>query len=466
MTITHYKQLLLDNKISTKELIQDLYTKSQKYKHLNTIISNNYETFISNCSNGDIPIALKDNFCITNAITTAASQMLKNYVSPITATVYDRLNKNLNCISVCKANMDEFAMGSSGKTSFFGPTLSPWKNNAGVYMSPGGSSSGSAAALASGLCLASLGTDTGGSVRQPAAWCGLVGFKPTYGALSRFGIIDYASDLDTPAIFTHTVEDCILMFQNMIGRDNNDYTTVDVPKASSPKKKVVIIKKLESDKTIQANIEESAKFFEAKGYEIKEAYFSFIDYVVPIYYILSCSGASSNLARYNGVLYNNEVSLNELNDIFAKTRGEFFGEEVQRRLIMGNYSMYSGHVDGFYNKARRILHNMWLEVQNILKDADFIIMPTTPGIGMTAEESKTDNPIKMYLTDIYTCFVNLLGLPAVNIPVELCPDHGTPLGIQLVANVLEDHSLLSHANILDKHFNFYNKNSLLQRKIV
>ena len=445
MTIKEF----INSNITTAQLMSKIKENYKKYEYLNAFINTNFDEY----STKTIPLAIKDLFCIKDTKTTAGSKMLQNYVSPITSTVVQRLLNN-QCFCVGKTNLDEFAMGSTGVYSFFGKTINPWKNNNNEDMSPGGSSSGSVAAVAAGLCLAALGTETGGSCRQPSAWCGTVGYKPTYGAFSRYGVIDFGSNLDCPGLITNTVEDCIWLASYIFGKDENDYTTVDVTKFKDDKKKRFgVFNNIKSE-----DIEESSKFFEQQGYECIHINFDYFDLVLPIYYILSSVQVASNLSRYSGVLYHQ----NEYKDIWTEMRSDCLGIEVQRRIVLGNYVSYSGYIDGYYNKARKLLQIMWNKLEHAFQEVDFIILPTYPGAGMTVKESLDPDPIKAYLCDTYTCLANLLGLPAINVPTRLS-NTTTPLGIQIMAAPLNDISMLQHANMLDKHFDFYNKHALSKK---
>jgi aspartyl-tRNA(Asn)/glutamyl-tRNA(Gln) amidotransferase subunit A len=447
LTVKKLQDLIKASKIDIKEVITEMQKRAHEKKHLNIIISNLFDKAISD-SNTErfIPFAVKDNFLLEGTKTTAASKMLLGFDSPYTGTILKRLSKS--CVFTCKTNMDEFAMGSSGKTSFFGPTLSPLKNNKGEVLCPGGSSSGSAAAVASGISLAAIGTDTGGSGRYPAAVSGIVGLKPTYGCLSRFGIIDFASSLDCASLLTQTVEDCEILFNKCIGKDFNDPTSIDY-KPQTSKKKVAIFCDIEGE--VEEKIKDVQSILEKEGYCTVPYSISMLEYVLPIYFVISSSEASSNLSRYTGISYGdpNEKYL----DLFEDVRSKCFGEEVKRRIILGNYTIYTGNMNAYYIKARRILSKLYEEMDNLFKECDAIIMPSTSGRGMTMQEAENPDPIAMYKCDTYTCLANLLGLPAISVPCGFFSDH-SPLGLQIMSKPLGENLIFDIAKILDREFDY------------
>jgi len=417
-----------NKKFSANEMAQDLSKEIEECNHLNMFISN-----------------------IKGEITTAGSAMLKNFIAPFDSTIVKKFKEN-GFDFYGKLNMDEFAAGSSGKTSHFGLTKSPWTNNKGEFLSPGGSSSGSAAAVASGLSVFAMGTDTGGSVRQPAAWSGLFGLKPTYGNLSRYGIVDFGSALDCPSIFTKTLEDMEFLFKMLKGKDINDFTTYDyIPQKSN---KTVAILEDEMPREIAEQIEEARKSLEKKGYKVVKFKSEFLKHSLQIYYILAVSEFASNLARYNGIFYGDkEDKFTKTSEIYVKTRSKYFGEEVKRRIVLGNFVMHSGNVDGYYKHARKVLSMLWKEWENILKETDAVLLPTS-SLPMTVEETLDPDPLKMYLCDYYTCFVNLLGIPGMNIPMSLTKCD-CPVGIQLVSRPFGENLMFEVAKNIDS--NFFNK---------
>lgn len=447
LTIIEFESMIkkgFDGKVILKEM-QELALKN---KNLNIFISEFFQEAIDNFSEKKfIPLAVKDCFHIKGKVSTAGSRMLKNMVAPFNATIIERLKE---CLPVGKTSMDEFAMGSSGKTCAYGITYSPWKNKNGERMSPGGSSSGSCAAVSLGCALAALGTDTGGSIRQPAAWSGLVGLKPTYGVVSRYGMIELASSLDCPGLITKTVQDAEFLFSKIIGFDENDPNTTEYKPEKSLKKVAYFVDDQASveiiDKIYQIN-----EVLKSKGYEIFPCKIDLLDYTIPVYQLICSSEASSNLSRFNGLLYGDG---GQYEDPFVDARSKLFGDEVKRRIVAGNYCMYFGNKEGFYKKAKQILTIIYNNVSEILKEADAIIMPCIGGPGMTVEETLNPDPIRMYLCDYYTGFANLLGIPAMNIPVGLFRETETPIGVQVVSKHFGENLLFEIGKVIDSHFNF------------
>lgn len=447
LTIKNFQELIKKRKISPKEVLIEMQKKANQKKHLNIIITDLFDQAINNLTDDRfIPFAVKDNFLLEGTKTTAASKMLLDFESPYTGTLLKRLSKT--CVFTCKTNMDEFAMGSSGKTSFFGATLSPLKNKSGKVLCPGGSSSGSAAAVSSGISLAAIGTDTGGSVRYPASVSGIVGLKPTYGCFSRFGIIDFASSLDCPALFTQTVEDCEILFNECIGKDLNDPTSIDY-KPQGAKKKVAIFQGIDGE--VEKKMKDVQIILEKYGYSTVPYSIEMLDCVLPIYFVISSSEASSNLARYTGIMYGDKSE--KYSNLFEDVRTKCFGEEVQRRILIGNYTIYTGNMNAYYTKARRILSKLYEEMKLLFEDCDAIIMPTTPGKGMTMEEAENPDPIAMYKCDTYTCLANLLGLPAMSVPCGFFSDN-SPLGLQVMSKPLGENLIFDIAKILDREFDY------------
>jgi aspartyl-tRNA(Asn)/glutamyl-tRNA(Gln) amidotransferase subunit A len=463
LTIKKYLEMHKNKEINALDLFQFAQNQyTTHHKHLNIFIEEQYAKALDIINKNPtlpfIPMGVKDNYLQERQNATAGSKILKNFIAPYSSTVIKRL-ESVNCLSIGRLNMDEFAMGSSGKTSGFGPTLSPWTNKKGASMSPGGSSSGSASSLASKLCLFSLGSDTGGSVRQPAAWCGLTGFKPTYGLLSRYGIVELACAFDAPGFFTKTMEDAEILFSYTKGKDVFDFTTVDHIEEKSKKKIGVLYDTRVHPETLE-DLKNTVKHLKSKGYEVEEVSFSMLEYFLPIYYILCPAEASSNLARYDSIIFGDgKTKVQDLDDLYTKFRSENFGEEVQRRIVMGNYVMYSGNVDGYYNHARKLISKIWSEMKDTFYAYDCILMPTTSGPGITYEETLNPDPMAMYLCDLYTCFVNILGLPAASIPTRVSPSTGTPLGIQIVSKPMGDNLIFSVGKEIEQYYEFNEKNS-------
>lgn len=406
-----------------------------------------------------VAFGIKDLLCTKNLRTTAASKILSNFVPPYDATVVSRL-KNSGAVVLGKLNLDEFAMGSSNETSFFGKCYNPWNT---AYV-PGGSSGGSASAQASRMTMGTIGTDTGGSIRQPASFCGIVGIKPTYGRVSRYGIIAYASSLDQAGPMVSSVEDAALALEVICGQDERDSTTSTkkVPEFSKnlttniKGMKIGLVKEyqnndlLHSDvnKTYHAAIEELKK----AGAEIMEVSIPLTEFAVPMYYLIAASEASSNLARYDGVKYGyraefKDLSSMSLDDFYSQTRGEGFGKEVKRRIMLGTYCLSSGYYDAYYNKAcqvRRLLREQYLDV---FKSCDALLSPVTTSPAFKVGERSAD-PLKMYLNDIFTTSTNLAGLPGMSVPFGFSAD-GMPIGVQLTGAHFEEQKILNVAYTLE-----------------
>lgn len=394
-------------------------------------------------------IGIKDNIAYAGHRFSAASKMLEGFESLFSATVTERLVQ-AGAIVIGRLNCDEFAMGSSNENSAFGPVRNPIDTN---YV-PGGSSGGSAAAVAAGFCHASLGTDTGGSIRQPAAYCGLVGLKPTYGRISRHGIIAFGSSFDQVGAFTLSVEDNALLTEVMAGADAYDTTCVNeavgpyLPLQTDKKYTFAVISELRSgegmDPAAHAAFTAQLQALEAQGHQIKEASFPYLPYTIPAYYILATAEASSNLSRYSGVHYGyRSDNATDLESTYKKSRSEGFGAEVKRRIMMGTFVLSEGYYDAYYGrgqKVRRILRDKSLE---ILQQADAIITPTTTGMAFRFGE-KSDDPIQMYLEDIFTVLANLTGLPAISIPYATHPN-GLPLGLQLMGKPFDEAGIFNMA---------------------
>jgi aspartyl-tRNA(Asn)/glutamyl-tRNA(Gln) amidotransferase subunit A len=399
-----------------------------------------------------VPFGIKEMFCTKGLKTTAGSKILENFVPPYDSTVTARLKK-AGITILGKLNQDEFAMGSSNETSFFGNVKNPWNLD---YV-PGGSSGGSAAAQAARLAAGTLGTDTGGSIRQPSSFCGIVGIKPTYGRVSRYGIVSYASSLDQAGPMVSCVEDAALTLEVLCGRDERDSTTSDrpVPKFSQNLKedlkgmKIGLMKEYKSDgihPDVQKTLDNAIDSVKKRGAEIVEVSVPLTEYAVPMYYLISASEASSNLARYDGVKYGYRTEIKNLagmslDDFYEKNRGEGFGKEVKRRIMLGTYCLSAGYYDAFYNKAckvRRMMRDQYIEA---FKKCDVIMSPvtTTPAFKIG---SRSSDPLTMYLNDIFTVSTNLAGLPGMSVPFGLSKE-GLPIGIQLTASHFEEQKLLN-----------------------
>lgn len=457
------KKLLETGEISSKDLILACKKNAEKYKDLNMILTDRYDEALKDAGPKSIPGALKDVFFLKGTKTTAGSKILKDFNSPFDADLTVRLRDNCDSVFVAKTCTDEFTMGSFGKTNFTGPTKSPWKNNNGEHFSPGGSSSGSSAILAAGGCLYSTGTDTGGSIREPAAWTGLVGGKFSYGAMPRYGIISLVVNFDSPGYFTYTVEDLEYLFNKTVGISNHDYTTIDYKPAPHTKKKIALIKEFSPSHEVQIAIDETKKVLEDAGYEFIEVSIPLIAITIELYYVFVCSSAASELSKFDGIFYGDrskEYVGNE--EIYNKCRTECFGPEVKRRILIGNYLMYSANVDDYYWHALRIQQLLWESFEKVFQDVDCILCPTAE-LPMTVEETLSNpDPVKEYKCDLYTTFVNLMGFCGINVPIKLA-GCGSPVGIQLVSKPQGEHILFHIGKIVDKHFDFCRR--ILWKKI-
>ena len=406
-----------------------------------------------------IPIGVKDMFCTKDIKTTASSKILENFYPTYESTVTQNL-WNDGAVMLGKLSCDEFAMGSSNETAAKGNVINPWSKT--IPMSPGGSSGGSAAAVASRSALAATGTDTGGSIRQPAAFCGITGLKPTYGRCSRWGIVAFSSSLDQAGPLTRTVSDAAIMLNSMAGYDNKDSTSanLEMPDLTSyldksiKGKKIGIPKEYTQDgisQDIVSFYETSIQFLKDSGAEIIPVSLPHTKYALPVYYIIAPAEASSNLARYDGVRYGTRKEAESLDDMYELTRGEGFGDEVQRRIMIGTYVLSSGYYDAYYLKAQKVRRLIKEDFDNTFKNVDFLLTPSTPSTAF--ELGQKQDPLTMYLNDIFTVPASLAGLPGISIPVGL-DKAGLPVGIQLIANSFDEPNLISVAHTLEKSANF------------
>lgn len=410
-----------------------------------------------------IPIAVKDNMCTQGVPTTCASRILENFVPPYDATVVSKLQA-AGAVIVGKANMDEFAMGSSTETSAYQVTANPWD----LERVPGGSSGGSAAAVASGECVVSLGSDTGGSIRQPASFCGLVGMKPTYGLVSRYGLVAYASSLDQIGPFGRTVEDAAILLGAIAGYDQKDSTSlnVEIPDYAQalrpslrPKGliRIGVIKEtfgVGLDSAVKDAVTKAIEQFQQLGAEIQVVSCPRFRYGLPTYYVIAPSEASANLARYDGVKYGfRSPDSDNLLDMYAKTRSQGFGSEVKRRIAIGTYVLSAGYYDAYYLKAQKVRTLIKEDFEKAFAQVDVLVSPTAPTTAFNAGE-KFNDPLSMYLSDLMTIPVNLAGLPALSLPCGF-DDKGLPIGIQLIANVLQESRLFQVAHAYEQSTNWH-----------
>ena len=409
-----------------------------------------------------IPIGLKDVIAVAGQPLTASSKMLASFVSPYDATV----TENLRCAGAVlhgRLNCDEFAMGSSTENSAFGPAHNPWD----LTRTPGGSSGGSAAALASGSAVATLGSDTGGSIRQPAALCGLVGLKPTYGLISRYGLIAYASSLDQIGPFARTVEDAALVLRAIAGHDPRDSTSfkTEIPDYAAELKnrrgpwKLGIPKEYFGDgldSEVGAAVEKAISFYRAQGCDIREVSLPHTQYCLDAYYVIATAEASSNLARYDGIRYGHRAKdAKNVLDVYQKSRAEGFGDEVKRRIILGTYVLSSGYYDAYYLRAQKVRTLIRQDFLNAYREVDALITPTSPIPAFKLGE-KSAEPLAMYLCDIYTIGVNLAGLPAISIPCGFTAG-GLPIGLQLIGQPFREADLLATAHAYEQAHDWHTK---------
>jgi len=397
-----------------------------------------------------IPIGIKDNICTKGIKTTCASKMLENFVAPYNATVMEKLNKE-NLISLGKLNMDEFAMGSSTEHSYFKKTKNPWNLN----KVPGGSSGGSAAAVAANMVPWALGSDTGGSIREPAAFCGIVGLKPTYGLVSRYGLVAFASSLDQIGTLTKDVKDSAMLLNIIAGHDEKDTTSLKYEKKDYTKCLKNDIKGLKIgvpkeyfgeglNKEIRESMERTIEKYKSLGAIVEECSLDIAEYSLAAYYIIACAEASSNLGRFDGIRYGYRTkNYSNLKELFKNSRSEGFGEEVKRRIILGTYVLSSGYYDAYYKKAQQVRTLVKNEFEKNFEKYDVILTPTVPNVAFDIG-SKIDNPLEMYLADLYTVPVNIAGLPGISVPCGVNSE-GMPIGFQLIGKAFGEETILNAA---------------------
>ncbi len=408
-----------------------------------------------------LPLAIKDNICTKRILTTCASKILANFRPPFDATVVERL-KEAGAVILGKTNLDEFAMGSSTENSAFFPTRNPWATD----RVPGGSSGGSAAAVAAGFCAGALGSDTGGSIRQPASFCGVVGLKPTYGRVSRYGLVAFASSLDQIGPITRTVKDAALLLQYIAGKDPRDST-------SAPEKvpnyletlnmelkgaKVGIPKEYLGeglDEEVRHKINEALSVFKDLGLEVKEITLPHTPYAVAAYYLIAPAEASSNLARYDGVKYGIRVEGKDLIDMYKKTRSQGFGPEVKRRIMIGTYALSAGYYDAYYKKASQVRTLIARDFAEAFKEVDFIVGPVAPTPAFKLGE-RVDDPLKMYLSDIYTISVNLAGIVGLSLPCGFS-EEGLPIGLQIMGPHFSEEKVLALGHQFEEVLKLYER---------
>ena len=468
-TLTSLVKNIKEKKLSSEEVTKAFVDRSEKSKELNAYITEDFSNAIDKAKKFDekpnldlklpgIPMAVKDLFCTKDIRTTAGSKILENFVPTYESTVTQNI-WNEGGILLGKLNCDEFAMGSSNETSFYGNVQNPIDKG----LVPGGSSGGSAAAVSGQLTPITIGTDTGGSIRQPASFTGTVGLKPTYGSCSRYGIVAFASSLDQAGPMSQNVEDCALLQEVISTYDNKDSTSIDFKRAQYSKdltkdikgKKIGIPKEYRVEgmpKEIEDLWKKGIEYAKDCGAEIIDISLPNTSYALPTYYIVAPAEASSNLARYDGVKYGFRAKGENLIDMYEKTRSEGFGAEVQRRIMIGTYVLSSGYYDAYYLKAQKVRKLIKNDFDEAYKKVDAILTPSTPSSAFKIGEKKND-PVSMYLNDIFTVPVNLAGIPAISIPAGF-DNKNYPLGLQLISKPLDEQKLLNIAYAAEKKINF------------
>lgn len=476
MTIHELRDLLKKNEITSSDITESVLKRiegiEEKIKAYVTVTD---EIALSSAKNADerfkkgepspvfgIPIAIKDNICTDGARTTCSSMILTNFIPPYESTVTARL-KDRGYVLIGKTNLDEFAMGSSTENSAFGPSRNPWS----LDRIPGGSSGGSASAVAADACIAALGSDTGGSIRQPASCCGVVGLKPTYGRVSRFGLVAFASSLDQIGPITKDVRDTAILMNIIAGYDPMDSTSADIP---VPDFTSVLGKEIKGmkmgipreyfiegmDREVEDAVKDAIRTLEGLGAEPVEVSLPHTPYAVATYYILATSEASSNLARYDGVKYGFRVKgAKNLMDMYLKTRAEGFGQEVKRRIMLGTYALSSGYYEAYYRKAQQVRTLIKRDFDEAFKVVDVIITPTSPTPAFKLGE-KTADPLQMYLSDIFTISVNLAGIPGISIPCGFSSEN-LPIGLQILGRHFEEESILKVAYAYEQSTGYHRK---------
>jgi len=464
-TLAEARDALAQKKLSSTELTKAFVAAMEGARTLNAFVTETPECALEMAKKSDariargearplegLPLAIKDLFCTKGVRTTAGSRILGNFVPPYESTVSQNL-WDAGAVMLGKTNMDEFAMGSSNETSHFKPVINPWRaRSSNQNLVPGGSSGGSAAAVAGHLCLAATGTDTGGSIRQPAALSGIVGMKPTYGRCSRWGIVAFASSLDQAGPMTHTVRDAAILLRHMASVDEKDSTSVDMPVADYEEGLDSGVKGLRvgipkeyriegAPPEIDALWQQGAGWLKAQGAEIIEVSLPHTKYALPAYYIVAPAEASSNLARYDGVRYGHRAEgTHDLVELYERSRAEGFGAEVKRRVLIGTYVLSAGYYDAYYTRAQKIRTLIKRDFEQAFETCDVLLTPATPGPAFALGEKSSD-PVSMYLNDVFTVTVNLAGLPAIAVPAGLT-ENGLPLGLQVIGKAFDEMTVL------------------------
>lgn len=464
--IASYHQALRDGSTTVRKTVETFLARIEENRHLNAFLEVFSDEALQRASEIDaklkegkagrlagVVIGIKDNICYEGHQVNAASKILEGFESLYSATAVEKLLAE-DAVIIGRLNCDEFAMGSSNENSFFGSALNPIDNE----RVPGGSSGGSAVAVAANLCHVSLGSETGGSVRQPASFCGIVGVKPTYGRVSRHGLLAFASSFDQIGPFSQNVEDAALVLEVISGSDEFDSTaslkpvTDNQPKAIEKKKFAYLKDCLESDAldpVIKESFLNSVEKLKAEGHTVEAVDFPMLDYLIPTYYVLTTAEASSNLSRYDGMRYGyRSEKATDLESTYKLSRSEGFGDEVKRRIMLGTFVLSAGYYDAYYAKAQKVRRLLKETSDKLFAEYDLILSPTTPDVAFKFGEN-TDDPIKMYLEDIYTVMANLVGIPAMSVP--LGEKDGLPFGMQVMANNFQEQEMLSAAKFIQEH---------------
>ena len=476
--VTQIASKIKNKEVTIKEVLDSVYkrieevepkidaylaiTKESAYKRAE-ILQEKLENGEDIGALGGVPIAIKDNICTNGVNTTCSSKMLENFVPFYDATVMKKLEEQ-GAIMLGKTNMDEFAMGSSTESSYFKKTKNPWDTS----RVPGGSSGGSAAAVSADMAFAALGTDTGGSIRQPASFCGVVGLKPTYGLVSRFGVVAYASSLDQVGPITKNVEDAALMLNVIAGHDKMDTTSANLEKKDYTKSLINDISNMKIgvptefvsngvNEEVKKVYDEGIETLRKAGAEIVEVNFDYMKYSLATYYIIANAEASSNLGRYDGIRYGYRANdFENLDDLYKKSRTEGFGQEVKRRIMLGTYVLSSGYYDAYYKRAQQVRTLIINDFKKVFESCDVIAIPTAPNTSFKFGE-KTENPVEMYLEDIFTVPVNIAGLPGISVPAGFNKENGMPVGMQFISKSFDEETLINVAYTFEKNVDLGDK---------
>lgn len=473
LTISEALDLLNKKEISSVELTKAHLDEMERARFLNAYITETPELALKTAEESDkkrasgatlgrlegIPIANKDLYCTKGVRTTAASKILSHFVPPYESTVTQQL-KDAGTVMLGKVNTDQFAMGGSTMTSYFGVTKNPWADETGAYnLVPGGSSGGSAAAVAAGLCMGATGSDTGGSIRQPASFCGITGIKPTYGRCSRYGIVAFASSLDQAGPMARSVKDCALLLREMAGFDAKDSTVADLPVPDYTQaltgdikgKKIGIPREYRSkDLNLQVATvwDKGIAYLQDAGAEIVEISMPYTKYALPVYYIVACAEASSNLSRYDGVRYTTRVDGKTLDEMYENTRTDGFGSEVIRRILLGTFVLSAGFYDAYYTRAQKVRRLIYNDFVEAFKSVDAILAPAAPTTALSYEAMKNMSPVDTYLGDVFTTPSSLAGVPSLALPVGLA-ENGLPVGLQVIGKHFDENTVFQVAQALE-----------------